>query len=847
MFRMLAFLAGVITLCFCSTLFLMPQAYYWLAFLLALLLIRICNHFALFSFFSIPTYFKLPLNLIFDISILFLLGMLYAQWQAANQLSTRLPSSLDGSDATVTGTIISIIERRPSQGYGKQDFYQRFLFEVNDFVVDSNGDLDSTREVSISDYQPRLLQINNYQYLDLKSGQQWQFILRLKKPRGNSNPGGFDYLRYLLTQRIDATAYIRDPKNALFIDAGQASFTNKIRASRIESLEASLQQLTNKGLLKALLFGDRSSLNASDRALLQRTGTSHLLAISGLHIGVAALFAAIIVKGFLWLMPRLMHYWARSLIIALVALPVASFYAIVAGFSLSTRRALIMLSCFLLLLALRRQTYFLQTLTLTALLIVVIDPLAVLSAGFWFSFSAVAILLWAGRSIRFSADSKQKLKIFILAQLAIFIAMPLVLSMFTAQVTLLTPLANFVAIPLVSIAVVPAAIAGLLLSYGSLSISHILFSIADFFLSGIIFLLHWIDSISIYLRHSQFNIELLSFQPSLNALFFTAAFIAIIILLGRNKLPAYAAASIIWLVIFNPIGMRQQSALVPLKDGDLVITQLDVGQGSALLISTRDYHLLYDTGPRYSASSNAAHTIIKPYLETMQINRLDTIVVSHGDNDHSGGAEYLSEFSSVKSWLLGGRAEIQRISNTKQCIAGQQWLRDGIHFQILHPSRDIAVNAKENDQSCVLFVKTARNHHGLILFTGDISRRVEQQLVQTYQTHLSSQRLAADILIVPHHGSASSSSHALLSAVQPKVGLISAGHRNRYGHPNKHVVERYLSREVNLYRSDQLGAIQLVFRNGQWQGPFCAKYRARHFWQDFNNVDRCIGWLPRPV
>ena len=225
------------------------------------------------------------------------------------------------------------------------------------------------------------------------------------------------------------------------------------------------------------------------------------------------------------------------------------------------------------------------------------------------------------------------------------------------------------------------------------------------------------------------------------------------------------------------------------------------------MVSTRNYHLLYDTGPRYSASSNAAHTIIKPYLETMQINALDTVIVSHGDNDHSGGAEYLSEFSTVKSWLLGGRAEIQRITNTGQCIAGQQWLRNRIHFEILYPSRDITVNAKENDQSCVLLVKTARDHHGLILFTGDISRRVEQHLVQTYQTPLSSQRLTADLLIVPHHGSASSSSHALLSATQPKVGLISAGHGNRYGHPNKHVVERYLSRDIELYRSSQLGAI----------------------------------------
>ncbi|MGB2271788.1 MAG: ComEC/Rec2 family competence protein, partial [Pseudomonadales bacterium] len=193
----------------------MAQAYYWLALLLALLLIRICHHFALYRFFNIPTDFKLPLNLIFDISILFLLGMLYAQWQAANQLTTRLPNYLDGSDVVVTGTIISIVERRPSQSYGKQDFYQRFLFEVNDFVVDSNTDLNSALNSERSTYnpddQPRLLQINNYQYLDLKSGQQWQLNLRLKRPRGNSNPGGFDYLRYLLTQRIDATAYIRNP------------------------------------------------------------------------------------------------------------------------------------------------------------------------------------------------------------------------------------------------------------------------------------------------------------------------------------------------------------------------------------------------------------------------------------------------------------------------------------------------------------------------------------------------------------------------------------------------------------------------------------------------------------
>ena len=926
MFKILSVLGGVTTLCFSERLILaiqnqhwLPSFYLdspWLVFVvlsLSLWLFRyLVNRYSyrLKPFFrttfisaSLNTYLNTSLGSSFNFGprsfatlldglLIFLLAAVYAQSVAQSQLNSRLPSYLDGADITITGTVVGLVERHELESYRQQDFYQRFLFKVDQFVNEPLNESDK----QTSHYRPRLIQINNYQYLNLQSGQQWQFTVRLKQPRGNSNPGGFDYVRYLFAQRIDATGYIRSENTSRLINHGQAGWLTAIRASRVDALTEPLASLDNEGLLKALLLGDRSHLNPHDKQLLKRTGTSHLLAISGLHIGVAALFAALLVKGLLWLLPFAMHYWPRVVIIAVAALPVASFYAIVAGFSLSTRRALIMLSCFLVIVLLRRQTHLLQTLSLAALIILLIDPLAVLSPGFWFSFSAVAILLWASRAMRFSSTaingttvngttankepstdlcnrqskspiqsispiqtkylgskftdkSKEKLAAFGLAQLAIFVAMPLVLSLFTGQGSLLTPIANFLAIPLVSLTVVPIGIAGLLISYFSLSLASSLFAIADFFLSWILFLLNALERFAAMLRHGPLNIDMLSYQASLPPMLFAIALISIIILLGKRGLPAYSAALIIWIVIFNPFHFAIYSQQSKLEAGDLIVTQLDVGQGSAILLSTANYHLLYDTGPRFSEAANAASNVIEPYLATMKIKALDTVIVSHGDDDHAGGANYLNEFGRVKSWLLGGTANIDSLkmpmdttrfintsdnNHSQSCHQGQVWARDDIRFEILHPSE--LKFKSENDQSCVLSVKSQQSDRALILLSGDISRRVESHLVQH-----SRAKLSADLLAVPHHGSASSSSVAFISAVRPSAALISAGHRNRYRHPHKAVIARYSDRDINIYRSDKLGAVQMIYRRGHWLGPYCARFKAKHFWDEHNNQGQCIG------
>lgn len=890
MFKILPILVGITTLCFSNTLPFALQNNSWLSLYfqpssLFNSFIALTFSFLLFkalfkalTIHSLNSQNKVRFKTLVDATLLFLLAAIYAQSIAQSQLNSRLPSHLDGSDIVITGTIIGLVERHKLDSYRQQNFYQRFLFKVNQFDNNLNADALNSHNNN-SHYKPRVIQINNYKYLNIQSGQQWQFTVRLKKPRGNSNPGGFDYVRYLFSQRIDATGYIRSSDSAQLINEGRTHWLTDIRDSRVKALAEPLSRLNNEGLLKALLLGDRSDLNPNDKQLLKRTGTSHLLAISGLHIGVAALFAALLVKSLLWLFPMAMHYRPRILIIAITALPIAAFYAIVAGFSLSTRRALIMLSCFLVMVMLRKQTHLLQTLSLAALIIVIIDPLAVLSAGFWFSFSAVAMLLWASRAMRFSnttfsstppsttsstpsstttsqhswliwiSSSREKLIVFGLAQLAIFVAMPLVLSLFTGQSSLLTPIANLLAIPLVSLTVVPAGIAGLLSSYLSLSIAENLFAVADFFLSWILLLLNALESLARNLRHSLFNIETVSYQTPLKPIFFGITLISIIILLGKRGLPAYAAAIIIWIVIINPLNFRVNAQHHMLKEGELILTQLDVGQGSAILLSTRNYHLLYDTGPQFSETSNAASNVIEPYLATMRIEALDTVIVSHGDNDHSGGANYLNEFGNVKDWLLGGSADISsisrpqnQVSNTKEmannelnrCREGQQWEQDGIVFEIIHPSA--ITFSSENDQSCVLRVASKHSERALALLTGDISRRVESHLVSTLRSKLSS-----ELLIVPHHGSASSSSPALLSAVQPSVALVSAGHRNRYRHPHPKVLARYLDREVPIYRSDQLGALQFIYHNGEWQGAYCAKFSTQHFWQDFSHGSQCIG------
>lgn len=875
MARMLLFLAGVSTLCVVDSLWFFDHWVYCLALAscaIALAHRRLAN--------TVPV--SRTLLSLMHLGGLFLLGLLYGQWAAQTQLDSRLSHSLDGKEAIVTGSVIGLVEKKPLDGQRQSDYYQRFLFKVDSFTAATAHEKNTP---------PKIIQINNYRPIEINTGEYWQFRLKLKRPRGTNNPGGFDYTRYLFAKRIDATAYIKSIDEAIRlrvshgykkngyknndskIDASKnnSSITDRpktfrgiadqLRSDRVAVLNPILAALKQQGLLSALLIGDRSHISPEHQLLLQRTGTAHLLAISGLHIGISLVLALLITKALLLFFPKLMLYCPRALIVSLVALPIAAFYAVLAGLSVSTQRAFFMLLCFAVIILLRRHISIFNTLCVAALLVVFIDPLAVLSAGFWFSFTAVTVLLTSSLAIkyRFSAGAENnaalswplrywlKLKLLLSAQLAIFIAMPLALSAFGGQQSLIAPIANLVTIPLISIAVVPLGIAAILLSYLSLPVAKLLLSIADYFLGWSIQLLGFIDSMA----NSFLSIDTLHRQTALSPILFVVGAASIIILLGRWRLPGVPAALMIWLCLIDPFGLFDQRQN-RLSDGEFWLTQFDVGQGSAVLITTRDYQLLYDTGPKFSAVLNAANAMIEPYLAMSGNKNIDTIVVSHGDNDHAGGVEYIDKHWQVGEWLLGGSANtLSTLASAKPCTAGQQWQQNGLRFSVLHPDKNRQNLSNENDQSCVLLIHSLSraNDSSLklsflkhkpaaqLLLTGDISRVVEQQLVETHN-------IRADMLIVPHHGSISSSSAQLLAAVKPERALASMAFRNRYRHPHHKVVERYLNRDISFYRSDQLGAMQFRYIQGQWYGPYCSRYLAEHFWQDFDNRQQCIGPFP---
>lgn len=804
-----------------------------------------------------------------------LLGFIYSQYTAQQQLGTRLDPALDRSDRVITGRVVSLVEQIPlSRSLNRpvaSQFYQRFLFQLDQPPSAVNVNTPLPQRVLLNNYQPQAIASG------IKPGQRWQLAVRLKLPRGSSNPGGFDYPKYLLSQRIDATGYIRISPAPVQLVQARPGFSDKLwgwvtqlRAARIAALGPQLATLRHGDLLTALLLGDRSQLGEQKRRLLQRTGTAHLLAISGLHIGIAALFAAMLVNTILKCVPRLMLIQPRAIICIAAALPMASFYAVIAGLAISTQRALLMLFCLAILLLLRRNSAAFGTLLSAALIIVLINPLAVLKAGFWFSMTAVATLITVAISMRYRQQRHlaqnqkawhqklreiiEKFRLFLFAQLGLFITMPLVLSAFSGQASSVAPLANALAIPVISIGVVPLGISALLGSYLSIELAGYLLHASHYCLDITLRSLTLLDKVfNTTVASIIKGVDLNALQLPLSPLSFGLVMVSALILLGRAAVPGYAAAALIWFIVVNPFGLRFKP-IESLGDNEtLRLTQFYVGQGSAFLLQTQNYQLLYDTGPAYSAFSNAASRSIKPFLFAHRIDTIDTVIISHGDNDHAGGAAYINSNWSVGHWLLGGRAQqLKLVSPSADCHAGQTWQRNNLRFSIVSPEIEPAFfhhkpsernkrKPNENDQSCVLQVSPVQPGRSYLLLTGDIGKRVEAKLASTKANTLASQLLA-----VPHHGSNSLSSIALLAAVQPDIALVSLAYRNRYRHPHPDVLERYLDRDIPLYRSDPLGAIQFRWEKNQWQGPYCARYKAQHFWQRFDNRDICLASLKLP-
>jgi competence protein ComEC len=637
---------------------------------------------------------------------------------------------------------------------------------------------------------------------DLQPGERWQLTVRLQRPHGNANPGGFDYEVWLLEQGLRATGYVRglDPGNRR-LDAfvpGAGVVVERVRARLRERITHALAGREYAPVIVALVIGDQRGIGQSDWQVFNRTGIGHLISISGLHITMIAGLVALAVSA-LW---RRSFFTGAQLPLRLPAQKVAALagagtalvYVLLAGFGVPAQRTLYMLSVVALALWSGRLAGVSHVLCCALGLVVLLDPWAVLWPGFWLSFGAVAVILYAGHG-RIGMEAKGARASLLAAgrtQWAVTAGLvPLSVLLF-AQVSLVSPLANAVAIPLVSFVVTPLALAGSLLP--------------DPLATGLLVLAHGaIDLLAAFLSAMSAWPAAVWRAPAPAPWVFVFAMAGTLWMLAPRIWPGSWILRWVGLLAWVPLlaGLPERPA-----KGDFRVTAFDVGQGMALLVETDGHRLLYDTGPGYSPGSDAGSRVILPWLRLRGIGALDAMVISHSDQDHSGGALSLLGELDV-GWLASSLGEahpaVLAAHRHLRCAAGQHWEWEGVRFTMLHPSSDSYADQdlKPNARSCVLRVDNGRH---AILLAGDIEAAQEAALVAR-----APGQLAADVLLAPHHGSGTSSTPAFLQTVRPQVGIFQVGWRNRYHHPKKEVYARYGELGITRLRTDELGALTLDF------------------------------------
>lgn len=668
---------------------------------------------------------------------------------------------------------------------------------------------------------------------NLHIGQYWKFDIRLKKPNGLLNPGGFDYEKWLYQNRILAAGYVRSAQRITSDDLNSPSIAESLTASGLftgsglftssgllsalrqqvaDQLDSALPDHPYKGLIKALSIGYRHDLTTEQWRVFLRTGTNHLVAISGLHIGLMSSLIWFLVNG-LWCMSSTLNmkipaYYAASFF----ALLSAVLYAALAGFAIPTQRALIMLLVVFCALMLKREIAPAYVLSLAMLLVLLFDPLSPLSLGFWLSFTAVAVILFS-LSGRLGAALTKTAKLLQLGRIqgAIFIGLlPLMIILFH-QFSMVSPLANLIAVPLMSIIIVPVTLlaAGLLFIFEPLG--HFLFE-----------QLKWpMDALFFYLEQLNRLPESYYFLAETSLLMMLLVFIACFWLLMPKGWPGRWLGLILLLPVFMNSSMSTQRDEIP--EGEVQVNVLDVGQGLAVVLNTRHHTLLYDTGDKFSEQFNMADMVIIPFLRFKGIAEIDKLILSHADRDHAGSYAELQQLS-IKEVLSGepdrvmtrwsGENSKPLQHKIKQCKDGQQWQWDGVSFNILSPvqpgmAAQMTKNNKANNKSCVILITTASGQS--VLLTGDIEKKVEKQILNNYPG------LIADVLLVPHHGSKTSSSMLFLQQLQPEIALFSYGYRNRFHHPHQKIVQRYKKMNINLFNTSN-GSIDINrdITNNSW-------------------------------
>lgn len=703
------------------------------------------------------------------ITLLFVIGFLWALLRAHWVLDVALPTELQGKDILATGVIASL----PIE----DDHKRRFEFDIESMVFDKQL-LPPIGKVRISWYGKQ----KSINKIKLKAGQRWQFWLRLKQPHGFMNPGGFDYEGWLYQKKIRATGYVRiNAKNKQFakkLDEKANRYNMLVlRQGLYDKLNTVISRSEFGGILVALAMGERTKISTEQWNVFRATGTSHLVAISGLHVGLLAGFIFYIIRRLWPYCGSVSLRMASPRAAAVGALVIAAFYAALSGFAVPAQRALIMLSIVLFSIFKQQKVQSSQVLSFALLAVLLLDPIAVLSPGFWLSFAAVTIISLAAQG-RLSIDKGWR--IWGRLQWRISLALiPLLVFLFQ-QASLISPVANFVAIPVVSFLVVPFVLFATSIVSFMPEIAAVIYSFTDW----VLHILWWFLAFLADMPISQWY----GVKPTLLSL--CLAIVGFVLLLTPKGWPAKYLGFFLIIPLFWP------NTDVP-KYGEFEFTLLDVGQGLASVVQTQHHTLVFDTGPKFSQHFDTGAAVVIPFIRQKNIKKLDMLIVSHEDNDHRGGLDSLRQELTITE-LVSSYGE----QGSKLCRAGDHWTWDGILFEILNPS-DLDVNKKRNNASCVLRVSVGSES---LLLSADIEKKAESRLVDKYTEELKS-----TYLVAPHHGSKTSSSSVFLDAVDPEYALIPVGFKNRYRMPHLTVLQRYQERNIAIIETFRSGAISVRF------------------------------------
>ncbi len=717
-----------------------------------------------------------------------------AQW--------RLDDSLSPEWEQQNIQVIGVVANLPI----RNDHSVRFLFDVEHAATEGAV---IPKRIALSWYTNNSYPIDD-RNLVIKTGQRWQLTVRLKQPRGNANPHVFDYEAWALERNIRATGYVYTSSvdNQLLdpIASHPAYWIERLREVIQQRFSDNLLDQPYVGILKALAVGDQNAIPREQWQVFMRTGTVHLMSISGLHITLVSSLVFAVVNG-LWRRNSYLTVRLPARRAAVIAgLTVALGYAVLSGFAIPAQRALYMLIVVAIAVWRGRFTSPIMVLTWALFWVVLLDPWATIAPGFWLSFGAIAIimLVTAGR-----IGTIHWLKNWLRIQWAITLGLiPLLLALFQ-QVSLVSPIANAIAIPLVSFLVVPFTLLATIpwfdfmlpLAHGTMSVGM-----------GV---LQWLSDLpqAVWEQHT----------PSMWTILVAILGIVWMLLPGGLGFGFFSGFPARWIGAIALLPMLLIQPPQP-QTGELWLTVLDVGQGLAVVARTKHHTLLFDTGPRFGETDSGTRIIV-PFLRGEGLRRLDALIVSHADMDHSGGALSVLTAMPVKTLIssLNDQHPVQQIvMNKHQCRAGQSWYWDDVYFELLHPTNGYEnLQKKTNANSCVLKITSI---HGSVLLPSDIGGKDESVLLAQ-----AGDKLPATVLIAPHHGSNTSSTVAFVQKVNPALTIFTVGYRNRYDHPRDSVVTRYRAIGSQVLRSDTNGAILLRFEKNRWLVDSWRELRRRYW------------------